>query len=205
MGNRSSLRLLVTLTCAVLIGVFVSGCGGDNGDENAKTGEGATAGATGNEAGGFAVEAGKQRDPKDVERESEFTSEPPPVQVLNGNETGYHVNKPTVVIARSNKELKAMEKKHFDNGVERQEIAPVDFKTRQVVGLFLPESQRGALVAVSDVSQNGEEIKIKATLLLPGKGCESRGPRPRPFHWVETRTLKGDPTIEIEKQTSSPC
>lgn len=57
MRDRGILRAL-----AVLIGVLVlataAGCGGSD-EDKIKTGEGATAGATGDAAGGFAVEAGK--------------------------------------------------------------------------------------------------------------------------------------------------
>ncbi len=191
--------------CCMLIALFVVvGCGDDNSDT--ETGKGAAPGATGEEAGGFAVEAGKQRDPKDVaEEKKNFSSEPPPIQILTGEDTGYRVNGPTVVVAQSKSEFKKMVKTHFSHGVKRQDIVPIDYSTRQLVGLFLPQSKPGVLIVITDISEVDARIVVKATRLLPGKGCKTGGKRLHPFHIVETRKMKGTPKPVIVDQRASPC
>lgn len=201
--SKTRMRAIVTVVVAVVSALIIAGCGGD---DNAQTGEGAPPGATGGEAGGFAVEAGKQRDSKDLnEEEKAFSEEPAPIQILSGNETGYRVNKPTVVLVQSKKELSELSKTHFSRGVDKQTIAPIDYKTRQLVALVMPESPKGSLVAVTDVHEEDGKIVVEAVRLLPGKGCATGKTKPRPISFVETRQMKGDVKLEITDTRASPC
>jgi hypothetical protein len=208
-ATRSTARSLAVLLLIALIALVVSGCGSSNkSTASTATGPGATGGAKGDAAGGYAVEAGKIRDPKDVAAEKKhFSAEPPPVQILTGNDTGYYVNKPTVIIAQSNSQWKAMKKKQFAHGIKKQEIAPIDFKTRQAVGLFLPTSPKGSELAITDVHQEGTTVVVTAVKLLNGKGCKAPPGKPRLFHIVETRKMTGAPNVKIKinTQKTTPC
>jgi hypothetical protein len=196
------------LVVVAALSVFAAaGCGSDK-PAGSETGKGATAGTPGEEAGGVTVEAGKVRSQKEIDQEKKhFSQEPPPVQILTGSTTGYKVNKPTAIIAQSGTEFKAMKAKHFSNGVPKETIAPIDFKTRQAVGLFLPKSPKGSELAISDVHQEGDTIVITAVELLPGKGCTTGSLRPRLFHIVETRKMTNAPNVKIKvtKQKTTPC
>ncbi len=204
------MRFVLMLLALCIAATALYGCGGDKNDTaNAKTGEGATAGATGDQAGGFAVEAGKKRNQQDVENEKKhFSSEPPPVQVLAGDNTGIIVSKPTAFLVKSQKEYNALMKRHFSHGVQKQPVAPTDWKTRQHIGLFLPKSEKGAIVSVTDVYENTDTgtVVVKATLLTPGDKCGIPKTTPRPFNIVETRKMAATKTkVIIEKQPQSPC
>lgn len=208
MGKLFSVRLISIAVIAVAMSIVVAGCGSDNktGSAGSQSGPGATNGATGTAAGGAAVEAGKQRDPQDVETEKKnFSKEPPPVQIDSGNASGIHVKKPTVYIVQSNKELKALRKKQFSKGVPSETWASTDFGTRQFVYVVLPESQKGSLLAITDIYQDGGTITVKAVHLLSGKGCKASGSKPRPWQVVETRKMTGTPAAKITDQASSPC
>lgn len=192
------------LTAAVLAAVVIAGCGSD--DSNTATGAGAPDGATGSAAGGAAVEAGKQRDPEAVaEEKKNFSKEPPPVQIQSGNVSGYKVNKPTAVIVNSLKEQKALRAKVYAGDIPSSPWAATDYATRQMVGVFMPKSPKGSLIAVSDIFQNGQVIKIKTVQLLRGEGCKASGSRPNPWQVVETRKMSGTPVVQLVTQKSSPC
>jgi hypothetical protein len=142
---------------------------------------------------------------KKVEEQT-FSKEPPPVQILVGNTTGYHVNKPTVIVAKTAKEFSAMKKMHFSHGVKKEPTAPVDLKTRQVVGLFMPKNRPGTEAVVTDVHEEGDTIVVSGIKLLPGENCKYSGPKTRPFHFVETRKMKATKIrVKVETQKSSPC
>lgn len=100
-----------------------------------------------------------------------------------------------------------MMKKHFSNGVKKQVVAPIDCKTRQTVGLFLPKSPKGSQLAITDVHQEGDTIVVSAVKLLLGKGCPTSSTKPRLFHIVETRKMTGVPKVKIkvETQKTTPC
>lgn len=201
---RRNVRITLTMLAAALLLVTGVGCGDDN--PATQTGKGAPPGVTGEEAGGFTVEAGKQRDPKDIEQEKKhFSPEPPPIQILSGDNTGYRVDKPTVIIAKTAAEWKKMRATHFSRGVKRESLAPTDFKERQIVGLFMPKVKKGILVIITDVFEENGKINVKATRLLPGKGCRTAGFDPRPFHMVETRKMRGQPALKLVDQEASPC
>lgn len=201
MRKRGNLRAL-----AIIIGVLmlatVAGCGSD--DDKTKTGEGATAGATGDAAGGFAVEAGKKRSPQDAKSDA-ADPEPPPVQVLVGNETGVRVNEPTVIVVRSEKEFKALEKRQFSKGTDKQSILSTDYKNRQILGLFLPKSPKGTLLTITSVAEENGNIVVKAVKIIPGKGCDVGDYVARPFHIVETRKMAGTPKIELSDMKQPAC
>lgn len=198
------MRTAFLMLVAVMALGLLAGCGDD--DSGTETGKGAPPGVTGDEAGGFTVEAGKQRDPKDIAEEKEnFSSEPPPIQILSGDQTGYRVDEPTAVVARSNKEFAAMRKEHFSNGVKKEDIVPIDFTERQLVGVFMPESKRGVLISITDIYEDNGKVIVKTTRLLPGKGCNTSKTKPHPFHMVETRKMKGEPEVRLEDIDASPC
>lgn len=193
--------ILVMLT--VSLAVFAGGCG-DDANDGSKTGEGAPPGARGSEDGGFAVEAGKQRDPKEVQQEKEtFSNEPPPVQLQSGDRSDFKVDKPTVVIARSEKEVNSLIRKL---GVKSKDVAPVDFRTRQAVLVQMPKEPRGTLMQILDVSVREGVIVVRAARIAPGKGCPRPDYRPNPFNFVETRLMKEQKTtLKIEEVPNGSC
>ncbi|MBJ7355205.1 MAG: hypothetical protein JHC98_10315 [Thermoleophilaceae bacterium] len=202
MRSLSYARLLTVVLMAFVLGAVVVGCGGD--DDGSETNPGAPAGATGDAAGGAAVEAGKQRTEKEIQDEKKnFSTEPPPVSLQQGERSGYNVSKPTIVIARSQSELNSLKKKLKAKGVST-EIAPVDFKTRQAVAVVFPKLPPGTLTQISDIHEEDGKIVVTAVRVEPGKGCPT-GKSTNPFSIVETRTMKGTPTLKIQKVNNSPC
>ena len=208
---RFELRTLFLVALMAVSLVAVAGCGGDddaasNGSQSADT-SGATE-ATDQASLEEKAKKGQltEEEAKRIEEEN-FSEEPPPIQILTNADTGYRVNKPTVVIVQSNSELKALKKKHFSNGVKRQEIAPIGLgpDKRQLVAVIMPQDKAGALVAVNDVHEEDGKIVVTAVRLLPGKGCESLGSKVRPVSWVETRAMEGEPKLVVETQRTSPC
>lgn len=203
MRSLNFARILSLIVVAMALGMFVAGCGDDNSD-GSETNPGAPAGATGSEAGGAAIEAGKVRDPKDVENEQKtYSEEPPPVNLQQGERSGYDVSKPTVVIARSNSDLKAMKKKIKASGVST-EIAPVDFKTRQAVLVQFPKLPGGTLTQITDIHEEDGKIVVSTVKLNPGEGCP-KGKAGNPFSIVETRAMKGTTKLEIKTINNSAC
>jgi hypothetical protein len=204
-----SVRFLALLLMLCALSLVAVGCGDDNDATNTgtQTGEGAPDGAKGGESGGAAVEAGKQRSDEDKKNEAEnFSEEPPPIQIQSGGRSGYSVNKPTVVVMRTQSEANAFKKKLYA-GLSSDEKAPwasTDFKSRQFVAIVLPKSKAGTQVMITDISQNGKTIKVKAVQLGPGAGCKASG-KASPWHVVETRQMKGDAVVALTKQNSSPC
>lgn len=204
MGKLFNVRWIVVVAIGLATLSSLAGCG--NGDDGPQTGPGAPDGATGNAAGGAAVEAGKQRNPKDLANEKKhFSSEPPPIQITSGDDTGYRVDEPTAVVARSKKENIAMIKKHFSRGVKKQSLVETDYRTSQTVGLFMPQRPGGTLITITDVHEEDGKIVVNVTELQVGEGCKTGGKKPRPFQIVETRKMKGDAVVSLKKQTDSPC
>lgn len=208
MGKYFSARLVAIVVLALAGSALIAGCGDDDGSKTAlgESSPGATAGATGNAAGGAAPEAGKIRDPQDVENEKKnFSDEPPPIQISSGNESELKLDDPKAYIVQSNKELKKMRTDAFNNSKESQSWAATDFKTRQFVGVFMPKSEKGSLIAITDIYQDGDDIVIKVTKLLNGEGCKTGNTRPAPWQVVETRKMTGTPALKVTDQESSPC
>jgi hypothetical protein len=209
MRKQTSLRMTLLAAFAVAVVLALSGCGGDddkgsNGDT--ATNPGATAGATGDAAGGAAIEAGKIRSEKEKAQEAKaFSKEPPPIQIQSGNESGVKVNKPTAIVVRTTPEMRKLRKRVYSAGNNSDVWTATDFKTRQFVGVFMPESKPGSLIAITDIYQNGEVIKVKVTELTRGEGCKAGKESPNPWQVVETRTMKGKAVVDLTTQRSSPC
>lgn len=210
MNKVLSVRFVALAMMLCAFALVAAGCGDDNDASNTgtQTGEGAPDGAKGTAAGGAAVEAGKQRSDEDKANEAaNFSSEPSPIQIQSGSRSGYSVKQPTVVVMRTKAEANAFKKKLYA-GLSSREKAPwaaTDFKTRQFIAIVLPKSKPGTQVAVTDISQNGKTIKVKAVQLRPGEGCSTSGGKASPWQVVETRQMKGEAKIELTKQDSSPC
>lgn len=133
-------------------------------------------------------------------------AEPPPIQVLNGVDTGVRVKKPTVIVVQSASELEDLTKDHA-RGNDTDEIQGADFKTRQIVGVFVPKAEPGSQLSISSVQENKkkDQIIVKATLLAPGKGCDTKGYPRYPYQIVNTRKMSGEPTLILEKGSQSGC
>lgn len=184
MFNRLNAGRALALLIAVCFALAATGCGDDDNDKKPV----------------------QYQDPQhQAEEEANFSEEPPPVQILAGFTSGYYVDQPTVEIVRTEAEMKALKKKHFDHGVRKETVAPTTWGERQVVGAFLPQDKPGALLTVTDVFEQGDKIVVKAVKLLPGKGCGYAEEKPRPFHMVETRNMKGEPDLQIKTQRASAC
>jgi hypothetical protein len=177
-----SRRLAAILMC-VLIGVVATGCGDDDGLESHPT-------------------QGEANQKAEAEN---FSKEPVPFQVHTGYTSGYHVKEPTTIIARNDADLKELKAKQFSNGVKRDTIAPVDFPNQQIVAVFLPKSEPGTSVTITDVFPEGGQVHVKAVKLVPGEGCDVKQGSPYPFHWVGTREMQGSPDLELVTQRSPRC
>ncbi len=209
MSKFFSVRTMLVAVVVGLMAFALVGCGSDDsGSASTQTGVGAPDGAEGDESGGAAVEAGKQRSEEDKANEAEnFSKEPPPIQIQSGNASGYSVNKPTAVIIKSNAEAKKWQREIY-SGAGKAGKAPwasTDFKTRQFVAVFLPSSAAGTQVAITDISGNGSTVKVEAIRLKPGSGCKESGGEANPWQVVETRKMSGTAKLELETQSSSPC
>ena len=208
-SNRLDLRMLALVALMALSLLAVAGCGDDETSTNAGDQTAEATGSTGADDQASLEERAKNGDLTEEEakkiEEENFSEEPPPIQILTGAETGYRVNKPTAVVVQSKKELAALKKKHFSRGVKREPIAPVGLGERQIVAVYLPQDKGGALVAINDIHEEDGKIVISAVRLIPGEGCTDLGPKVRPFHWVETRAMKGDVDLIVKTQRSSPC
>lgn len=160
-----------------------------------------------NSSNANSTNAGPTSDRVPVPDKTRFSSEPPPVQTLGGPDTGFRVSKPTAIIVRSLSEQTALYKKHFSHGVKREQPPGTDFKTRQLVGAFVPKQKAGTELVILGVSQDNQTKKVRVEVLLmaPGAGCSSKGIPRYPFHVVETRKMQGDPYIALKHQRQSPC
>ncbi|MGH2958284.1 MAG: hypothetical protein ACRDKE_01660 [Solirubrobacterales bacterium] len=198
MRINSYVRAVLSAAMILALCLVISGCG-DDAPEGSETGAGAPAGATGTAAGGAAVEAGKQRNPKDVENEKkEFGNEPPPVQIAVGQTSGWNVNETTTVAIHSDKELAAYKKKLKSKYSGTEAIVPIDFKTRQLIVMQLPKAPSGTSVQILQVSQDGSDIAVRAIKVNKGDGCKSNGST-NPFHVVETRKMTGTPKVSFDE------
>lgn len=205
MPKQFSYRVVLMLVALAMVGGVLAGCGSDNNDSGSQTGAGAPDGATGDAAGGAAVEAGKQQTPAEKEAQAKnFDNEPPPVQIQSGLTSGIKVNSPKAVVVTSQKQENALRKKIYSDGSKKEEWAPTDFKTRQLVVLIMPQVSKGSQVAITGISSNGKVIKVKAVELTRGDGCKA-GSKTNPWQAVETRVMPGTTTVEMSKQQSSPC
>lgn len=227
MEIRTQAKHFTVLIAAVALMLAAAGCGDDEAvNENATTGPSAQTSATGSTAGetdqpgedttatptgGTSEATSDGQSAKDVPDEREGvetnpnTIEPPPIQLATGGDTGYVVDKPTVVIVNSQREYNSLKKRHTSNGLRDTSLTAVNFASGQVVALFMPTSAPGVLVQIADVQENASTIDVKAIKLLPGTGCKAPKTRQRPYNIVETRRMKGRPQLELVSQRSSPC
>jgi hypothetical protein len=205
MPKQFSYRVVLLLVALAMVGGVLAGCGSSNNDAGSQTGAGAPDGATGDAAGGAAPEAGKQVTPAEKKaQETTFNNEPPPVQIQSGVTSGIKVNSPKAIVVTSQKQENALRKKIYSDGSKKEQWAPTDFKTRQMVVLVMPQISKGSQVAITGISTNGKVIKVKAVQLTRGDGCKA-GPKTNPWQAVETRIMPGTTTVELSKQQSSPC
>jgi hypothetical protein len=204
MPKQLSFRLVLALVALALVGAVFAGCGSDK-SPSTETGAGAPAGATGSAAGGAAVEAGKQVSPEEKAQQAKnFSKEPPPVQIQAGVTSGYKTDKPKAVVLNSNQAVRAIRKKIYSDGSQRQDWAGTDFATRQLMILVMPHLKNGSESAITDVYTDGKVIKVKVVEFTPGDGCKSHY-KTNPWQVVETRKMPGTPTVVVTKQKASPC
>lgn len=191
-GNRSLKYSAVLAILVLFSAVFFAGCGGDSED-----------------SAGVTPVAGSNDVPDAVggSTDGTITNEPPPVQVLSGLETGKRVSKPTVIVVRSRSQYQSLLKQHFSNGVKKADLPGTDFKSRQVVALFVPKQKAGTQLFIDGINEDrkNKKVIVKAVLMPPGEGCDTKGQPRYPFHFVETRTMVGDPVLKLERQRQSGC
>lgn len=205
MRIKSYMRAAVSGALVLVLVLALAGCGNDQ-PAGSETSEGAPAGATGDQAGGAAVEAGKKRDPADVKKEQNaYGTEPPPVQIDLGETSGWHPSSKQVVVINSNAELKSMKKKLQSKNSDMKDIVPIDFKTRQLIVVQLPDSPSGTALQITQVQPSEGTINIEAVKITRGKGCKTGGGSTNPYHIVETRKLEGTPKLKLETMPNSPC
>lgn len=195
MKNLRTLLLALAAICLLMSAFVVVGCGDDPNAPDANSNE-----------------PEKQRSEDDVKTEAENFNQPPPVQMLSGNETGVRgPGDATVLVARSPKEMKALLKRHFSRGTQKQPISETDYKTRQIVGVFVTKQKVGSTVTITDVYPNkdSDNFTVNAVLLVPPKDCKvpegSKFTTVRPVNVVETALMKGEPKLVLKKQEISGC
>ena len=134
------------------------------------------------------------------------TPEPPPVQILNSNETGKRVSKPTAIVVQSRPDYQKLLKQHFARGTSGTEPPGTDFATRQIVAVFIPKEAPGTQFFIGAVNEDkkNKKILIEATVMTPGDGCKAKGAA-YPVHFVETRKMSGEPKLKLDEQAQSPC
>lgn len=180
-----------------------SGATGSNGDEAKGSGDG-TSGSSDN---GQSTDSDSGDRSQGSSSEAGFKPEPPPIQLYVNGTSDVNVSKPTVKIAKNQRQLDALIKSQASKASDRPTV-PVNFnEDRQAIALFMPKSPRGSQVTVTGVSNNGEKIRVEALMLVPTKGCKVDGPsNPRPTAWVETRQLPGrDVTVVVTKGPLGGC
>ncbi|MBJ7459329.1 MAG: hypothetical protein JHD02_09100 [Thermoleophilaceae bacterium] len=198
MRSNSYVRAVLSAATILAMCLVISGCGDDQ-PTGSETGPGAPADAKGSAAGGAAVEAGKQRNPQDVENEKKaYGAEPPPVQIALSEESGWKVDKSTVAVINSDKELDSYKKKLQSKNSGTEAIAPIDFKTRQLVVVQMPKVPGGTNMQILQVGQDGNKILVRAIVVNKGKGCKSTGTN-NPVHVVETRKMTGTPKLSFDE------
>lgn len=204
MVNKSFLRVAGVMATIMLLALALGGCGNDE-PKGAETGTGAPSGAKGDAAGGAAVEAGKERNPADVENEKRaYGTEPPPVQINVGAASGWKVDKPTLQIIHTNSELNALKKKLRSKLADVDSIVPIDFKTRQLFVVQMPKLPGGSVVQISQVRYAPGNAIVEAVKITPGKGCKTSRTG-NPYHVVETRRLEGTARLKLKTMRNDPC
>lgn len=135
------------------------------------------------------------------------TPEPPPIQILNNNETGKRVKEPTAVVVQSRGQYQKLLKQHFSKGTSGNEPPGTDFATRQVVAVFIPKEAPGTQFYISGVNEDkkNNKILIEATVMPPGDNCKPGKAPSYPVHFVETRKMSGEPELKLETQQQSAC
>lgn len=207
--ERLGPRALMLVAATVIVALVLAGCGdkkssGSGG--NASGSDGANTAAAG-DGGNGATEAGKQTSAaRKAEEKKNFSSEPPPIQISSGDKTGFSVSKPTALVVKSKNEFKALQRRIFSNGVKNEGLVAIDFRTRQAVVLVMPKLQKGVIVVIVDVHQQGDKIVVAAVKMMPGDNCGTPDFKPNPYHIVETRKMTPNTVVvNVKRNLSSPC
>jgi hypothetical protein len=176
----------ISIFLVALLALVLAGCGSDN--------KSSTAGATQSDGASGTVTAAKG-------------VQPPPVQLLSGNETGIKVNKPTAYVIHTQTGLTALLAKHSaGKGVSSASLSAGDYKTRQTVAVFLPATKNGTSLYIDNVSPKDGKIVITAVKVPPGEGCKVGPKKARPFAIVDTARMTEKSTkIVLTSQPNGPC
>ncbi len=129
---------------------------------------------------------------------------PPPVQIYGGDKSSKKVDKDTVVIVSSQKQFDKLQKAIF-KGQEDRPLPSTDFKTRQMIVVFLEPKRDGASAQVTTVRKRKNGFTVDALRLMPGKGCPGQNADTTPYSIVETDNLKGDAELKVKNQDSPAC
>lgn len=203
-------RQYVAISALLLMAAFIVGCGSGDSDSPSDAGSPSVTQEPANKAeaegGASSTPGATGSDEGSKTKAAKYVMEPPPIQILNGDDSGYRVKKPTVVVVNSQRAMNKLRARHFSKGVKREDVVPVSFKQdRQLVAVFMPQEPKGTQLSILSVSTNGSKLKVDARLLLPAKGCRVKGTGTRPFGWVETRALDAKPVVDITRQRNSEC
>lgn len=182
---RKPISIAVLLVAAFTFAL--AGCGGSDSEETASGPTGATPAAS-----------------KPTAAEG---VQPPPIQLLSGNNTGVKVNKPTVYVLHKQRELTELMTRHADGaGVSPASLSAGDYNTRQTVAVFLPQTAVGTSLFIDNVSPENGKIVVKAVKVEPGKGCKLKGKKARPFAIVDTSRMTEKSTkLVLTTQPNTPC
>lgn len=191
------MRLLGAILVAALLALGAAGCGDDEAtNENFEAITEPTGTASDPENYGY-----PESEPR-KNKEGELL--PPPVQIYGADKSGKVVDKDTVVIVKSQKQFEKLQKQIF-KGMEERPLPSTDFKTRQMIVVFLKPKKDGASAQVTIVRKRKDGFTVETLRLLPGKGCPNVGDDTQPYSIVETDKLPGDPKLVVENQDRPPC
>lgn len=191
-GGRA-LRVLAVLGLTLTFAFVTVGCGDDN---DTGGGEAPTTETSGADNYGYGADEPRKNE------EGELL--PPPVQIYGATDSGKKVGKDTVVVVNSQKEFEKLQKQIF-KGQEARPLPSTDFKTRQMIVVFLKPKANGAQTQVSMVRKGDGEFTVTAVRLLPGAGCPGANRASAPYSIVETDKLKGSAKLVVEDQRQPDC
>ena len=204
---RGTIRVRAPRVAAVLALtalLALAGCGGDDDTEVQLTPEEKAALAA-TEPTGATNEPDNYGYPADEPRKnSQGELLPPPVQIYGADNSSKRVDKDTVEIITSQKEFEQLQKDLF-KGQDERALPGTNFKTRQMIVVFLEPRNDGASTQITTVRKRSNGFTVAAFRLMPGKGCEIAEKDTTPYSIVETDKLKGDAKLKVTDQARPDC
>lgn len=179
---------LATLAVLIFAGVLLGGCAGGQAGGGASGGTGDTSGGTGIApsvtTGGGATGGGTS-----------------PRVIDEGTVGGYGATGDTVVVARTDSDYRALERRVHSSSRGAAAWPRVDFNKNMVVAVFLAPGKGGESVHVDSVEAHGSDFVVRASHTVPGRNCIVAAVITHPFAVVQTVSLSGKPQLRLTTVT----